>query len=118
VLTAGGDDLTVTDDPFKAAMRQIAGAFAQLEKARLVAKLRGARERRRAATGRKVEGRKSHGELRPEVVELERLLRRRRPKGGRMTLREIGDELARRGFLNERGRPYLPNSIRSMLGKG
>jgi hypothetical protein len=51
------------------------------------------------------------------VVELVRLLRRRRPKGGRMTLREIGDELARRGFLNERGSPYLPNSIRSMLEK-
>ena len=101
----------------KVAMRQIAGTFAQLEKARLVAKLRGARERRRATTGRKVEGRKSHAELRPEVVELVRLLRRKRPKGGRMTLREIGDELARRGFLNERGRPYLPNSIRSMLEK-
>jgi hypothetical protein len=34
-----------TDDPFKLAMRQIAGAFAQLEKARLVGKLRAARER-------------------------------------------------------------------------
>jgi hypothetical protein len=29
---------TVTDDPMKVAMRQIAGTFAQLEKARLVAK--------------------------------------------------------------------------------
>src|SRR3954467_13630844 len=28
VLTAAGDDLTATDDPFKKAMRQIAGAFA------------------------------------------------------------------------------------------
>jgi DNA invertase Pin-like site-specific DNA recombinase len=45
VLTAGGDDLTNTDDHFKVAMRQIAGAFAQLEKARLVAKLRVARTR-------------------------------------------------------------------------
>ena len=35
VLTAAGDDLTATDDPFKKAMRQIAGAFAELEKARL-----------------------------------------------------------------------------------
>jgi DNA invertase Pin-like site-specific DNA recombinase len=43
VLTANGDDLTATDDHFKVAMRQIAGAFAQLEKARLVAKLRHAR---------------------------------------------------------------------------
>jgi hypothetical protein len=39
VLTASGDDLTATDDPFKVAMRRIAGVFAQLEKSRLVAKL-------------------------------------------------------------------------------
>jgi len=39
-------------------MRQIAGTFAQLEKARLVAKV--ARDRKRAATG-KCEGRKSVG---------------------------------------------------------
>src|SRR5215472_16749932 len=44
VLTATGDDLTNTDDPMKVAMRQIAGAFSQLEKARLVAKLKAARE--------------------------------------------------------------------------
>src|SRR3954452_12463821 len=67
VLTASGDDLTNTDDPFKVAMRQIAGAFAQLEKARLVGKLKAARDRKRA-TGVKVEGRKSHAELRPDVV--------------------------------------------------
>ena len=36
VLTASGDDLTATEDPFKIAMRQIAGVFAQPEKARLV----------------------------------------------------------------------------------
>lgn len=42
VLTPSGDDLTVTDDPFKVAMRQIAGVFAQLEKARLVGTVVGA----------------------------------------------------------------------------
>ena len=47
----------------------VAGAFAELEKARLVAKLRGARERKRAESKRvtidgrgKCEGRKSLGE--------------------------------------------------------
>jgi hypothetical protein len=40
VITANGDDLTETDDHMKVAMRQIAGAFSQLEKTRLVAKLR------------------------------------------------------------------------------
>jgi DNA invertase Pin-like site-specific DNA recombinase len=45
VITAAGDDLTDTSDPSRVMMRQIAGAFAQYEKARLVARLRRARER-------------------------------------------------------------------------
>ena len=45
-------------------MRQVAGAFAEYEKARLVAKLRAARDRKRAAGGR-AEGRKGHAALRP-----------------------------------------------------
>ncbi len=45
VLTATGDDLTDSSDPSRMMMRQIAGSFAQYEKARLVAKLRAARER-------------------------------------------------------------------------
>jgi hypothetical protein len=36
-----------------------------------------------------VEGRKSHAELRPELVALVRQLRRRRPKGGQRSLRDI-----------------------------
>jgi DNA invertase Pin-like site-specific DNA recombinase len=58
-LTSPGDDLTETNDLFKIAMRQIAGVFAQREKARLVAKLKAARRRKRA-TGVKVEGRKTY----------------------------------------------------------
>jgi hypothetical protein len=52
----------------------------------VVAKLR---ERKRATTGKKVEGRKSHAELRPEVVALVRQFRRRRPKGGQRSLRDM-----------------------------
>jgi DNA invertase Pin-like site-specific DNA recombinase len=65
VVTASGDDLTNTDDPMKVAMRQIAGTFSQLEKARLVAKLRAARERKKAEGG-KASGRKSYAEARPD----------------------------------------------------
>src|SRR3954468_2727751 len=116
VLTASGDDLTNTDDPLKVAMRQIAGAFAQLEKARLVGKLRAARDRKRA-TGCKVEGRKSHSELRPEVVALAKRLRRASPKTGkRRSMREIAAELAQVGHLNERGKPYGAQSVKLMLG--
>jgi hypothetical protein len=81
----------------------------------VVAKLKGARERKRSLTGEKVEGRKSHAELRPELVALVRQLRRRRPKGGQRSLREISAELAQRGHLNERGRPFSAASINSML---
>jgi DNA invertase Pin-like site-specific DNA recombinase len=66
VLTASGEDLTDTSDPSRVMMRQIAGSFAQYEKTRLVAKLRGARERIRAA-GRKCEGRKSYAESAPRI---------------------------------------------------
>jgi DNA invertase Pin-like site-specific DNA recombinase len=62
LLTAGGDDLTASDDPSRKMMRQIAGAFAEYEKARLVHKLRHARERQRKERG-KCEGRKPHAEL-------------------------------------------------------
>ena len=36
LVTASGDDLTASDDPTRKMMRQIAGAFAEYEKARLV----------------------------------------------------------------------------------
>ena len=51
LLTASGDDLTASDDPTRKMMRQIAGAFAEYEKARLVHKLRHARERQRKERG-------------------------------------------------------------------
>ena len=118
VLTASGDDLTETDDPTKVMMRQVAAAFAQFEKSRLVAKLAVARKRKRQATG-KCEGRKSHAELRPEVVKLVKQLRHvgagRKPKSGIPSLRAVAAELAAAGHMNERGQPYSPKSIAAML---
>ena len=55
VSAARGEmNLTETDDEFKVAMRQIAAVFAELEKKRLVKRLKQARHRNRA-TGIKVE---------------------------------------------------------------
>ena len=96
--------------------RKILGAVSEFDKAMVVAKLKEARDRKRALTGEKVEGRKSHAELRPELVALVRQLRRRRPKGGQRSLREIAAELAQRGHFNERGVPFSAASIASMLG--
>jgi DNA invertase Pin-like site-specific DNA recombinase len=76
VLTANGDDLTDSTDPSRKMMRQIAGAFHEYEKARLVAKLKAARERKRAAAG-KCEGRKSWAGINPDLVREAKRLRRR-----------------------------------------
>jgi DNA invertase Pin-like site-specific DNA recombinase len=115
VLTASGDDLTDSSDPSRVMMRQIAGSFAQYEKTRLVAKLRAARERRRVATG-KCEGRKSWAEINPELVRQAKRLRRRLPKGGQRSLRDVAAELAKLGFVNQRGAEFSAASIASMVG--
>lgn len=114
VLTANGDDLTDTTDPSRVMMRQIAGSFAQYEKARLVIKLRGARERVREAKG-KCEGRKSYAERDPELVLVAKRLHRRSPKGHRRSLREIAIELATMGYSNKSGAPYSASCIKSMV---
>jgi hypothetical protein len=96
-------------------MRQIAGAFAEYEKARFVWKLKQACERKRSAAG-KCEGRKSHAELRPEVVAKAKRQHRASPKTGeRRSLRKISAELERLGYRNERGRPYSAKSVRAMV---
>ena len=110
VLTASGDDLTNTDDPFKVAMRQIAGAFAQLEKARLVAKLKGDRDR----AGVKVEGRKScadePGDGAPRKAPAS--IPGQRP---RRSLRDISRTLAQLGHVASSGKPFDAKSFARMV---
>jgi DNA invertase Pin-like site-specific DNA recombinase len=114
VLTASGDDLTDSSDPSRVMMRQIAGSFAQYEKTRLVAKLRAARERKRQAVG-KCEGRKKWAEMNPELVREAKRLRRRSPKGHQRSLRDVAAELAKLGFVNQRGAEFSASSIASMV---
>jgi DNA invertase Pin-like site-specific DNA recombinase len=111
VLTTNGDDLTVTDDHMKVAMRQIAGTFAQLEKARLVAKLKAARDRKREAVG-KCEGRKSYAEAVPETVALAKELHR-----NGLSYRKISATLAARGHLTRTGKPHVASAVQKMLAE-
>ena len=103
------------DTPTAQLVRQVMGAIAQFEKTSLVAKLRGARQRKRAAVG-KCEGRKSLAEVRPEVVTLARKLRRKRATGKRLSYRDIAAQLALQGHHNGKGNAYHASAIRSMLG--
>jgi DNA invertase Pin-like site-specific DNA recombinase len=116
VFTANGDDLTDSSDPSRKMMRQIAGSFAEYEKARLVSKLAAARKRKREQTG-KCEGRKSWSELNPELVRQARLLRPNSAKGKhRRSLRDVSAELAKLGYLNGRGKPFAASAVQAMLG--
>jgi DNA invertase Pin-like site-specific DNA recombinase len=109
------DAPTYFTDPSPTAelVRQILGAVSQFEKAALVAKLRHARDAKRAATGR-CEGRKA---VPAEVIVHARRLARRNPKtGARRSLRSIAGELAKLGHVGPSGMPYHAGSIRHMLG--
>lgn len=115
VLTSHGDDLTDSDDEFRVAMRQVMGIFSQLERTRLVKKLAAARGRKRAG-GAKVEGRKAHHEIRPDVVREAKRLHRASPLNGkRRSLRRIAAELAAAGHLNESGKPFTAAAVKSMV---
>jgi DNA invertase Pin-like site-specific DNA recombinase len=114
IIPASAPDFFTEDTPTAILVRQVLGAIAQFEKASAVAKLAAARKRKREREGR-CEGRKPLAQTRPEVVALVRKLRRRKPKAGQLSLRGVSNELAARGFLNERGKPYAAKSIASML---
>ena len=116
VVTASGEDLTNTDDPAKVMMRQVAAAFAQYEKARLVAKLRGARDRASEHLGRRVEGQKGYADTNPELVREAKRLARRSPKtGARRSLREIAAELAVAGHVTGSGKPFSASQVQRLL---
>lgn len=109
VLTANGDDLTETNDHMKVAMRQIAGTFAQLEKARLVAKLKAARDRKRETEGR-CEGRKPYAESAPETVALAKHLH-----ADGLSYRKISAALAAQGHVTARGKPHVASAVQKMV---
>lgn len=118
VLASNGDNLTETDDPAKVMMRQVAAAFAQYEKSRLVSKLKDARERKRIANNGRCEGRKPVPEA---AVKAARRLARKNPKTGeRRSLRAIATALADAGHTvivrgEPSNKPYGPESIKRML---
>ncbi|WP_422010397.1 recombinase family protein [Reyranella sp.] len=110
------DAPTYFTDPSPTAemVRQILGAVSQFEKAGIVAKLRHARERKRADTGR-CEGRKP---VPAEVISEARRLARKSPKTGKTrSLRAIAAELARLGHFGPSGGPYHAASVSHMLAQ-
>ena len=98
----------VDDTPTAVLIRQILGAVAEFDKALTVAKLRGARERKKAATG-KCEGRKSWAEMDPEMVKVAKQLR----QAGK-SLNAVREALANQGFVSSTGKPFTRSVVSRM----
>lgn len=110
------ETFVATDDPMVEAVRQMLGVMAQLEKAMTVAKLKGARDRASAAAGKRIEGRKGYGELRPDLVREAKRLARKNSKTGKVrSLRDIADELAAMGHTTAAGRAFSASQVKRLV---
>lgn len=109
LVPTSAPDFFTTDTPTAVLVRQVLGAISQIEKASLVAKLRAAREHKKAAGGRG-SGRFTYAMKVPEVVALVRELH-----GQRQSLRQISKTLAAQGHLTGGGKPYTATAVQKML---
>jgi len=110
LISAAEPDL-LKDDPTRKLMRQVFGAIAEYEKTMIVVKLRAARERKRARTGR-CEGRKPFGFYPGENRTIERMRTLRRDGAG---YQRIAEALDSEGLPTRKGSPWQPASVRRIL---
>jgi DNA invertase Pin-like site-specific DNA recombinase len=111
LIAADSPDTFVDDGPTATMVRQILGAVSQFEKAGLVAKLKAARDRKRAETG-KCGGRKTYAERDPAMVTMARSLTKRG-----LSLRLVAIELEKAGHVQDNGKQYSAVAVMRMIKK-
>ncbi len=119
IEAASGNVLTADNaDPTKVLIRQILGAVAEFDRRVTVAKLRAARLRKKARTGR-CEGRRPYGVEagEAEVVGKIKALRRKPTKGKRLSYDEIASQLNSEGIPTRNGGPWRASTIGQILGR-
>jgi DNA invertase Pin-like site-specific DNA recombinase len=118
LVAADSPNSFLDDTPTANLIRQILGAVAEFEKAALVAKLKGARDRASAIAGHRIEGQKGYAETNPEMVrEAKRLARKSPRNGAARSLREIARELAALGFTTANGAEFSPSQVQRLVGR-
>jgi len=115
LIAADSPESFLDDTPTAVLIRQVLGAVSQFEKAMVVTKLRGARERKKRETKQKVEGRKNYSEINLEMVTLAKKLHRYPVNGKRRSLREIANELANAGHVTSTGKPFAAAAVAKMV---
>ena len=114
LVPANSPDHFTDETPTAILVQQILGAISQFEKTQMVRKLRVARERKRAETGR-CEGRKP---VPTDVVTMARKLHRKNRKTGqRRSLRQIAATLAEAGHVGPSGKAYGAESVKRMISR-
>ena len=124
LIAADSPSAFLDDGPTSRLIRQILGAVSEFDKAMTVAKLKGARERKRKAKGW-CEGGLPLGQRYPDAIAAAKKLHRRHPKTGkRRSLRQISAALAKQGHLmtakyrcTDQPRPFNAATIQAMLAK-
>lgn len=101
------------DDPSRKLMRQVFGAIAEYEKTMIVMKLRGARNRQKAKTGR-CEGRKPYGHYPGEKRVVERM-RELRSEG--VAFDKLAERLTVEGFKTRKGTAWHGFSVQRILAR-
>jgi DNA invertase Pin-like site-specific DNA recombinase len=113
LIAADSPDAFLDETPTAVMIRQILGSVSQFEKAMLVAKLKGARDRKKAATG-KCGGRKTYAERDGEMVAFAKKLARYPINGRRRSLRDVAAELEVAGHTSN-GKRYTATAVSRMI---
>jgi len=101
-----------SSDPSRVLIRQIFGALAQYDRAMIVLKLRGARQRKRLRTG-KGEGRDAFGQKHGEQAVLDEMLR----LAVKYIPHDVAYHLNQQGLPTRSGKPWLPSVVRKILAR-
>lgn len=110
VISVAEPDLC-SDDPSRKMMRQIFGAIAEYDRAMIVLKLRGARQRKKAKDGR-CEGAKAFGTSDNHRPTVERILSLR---SAGMAVDTIAETLNVEGLKSKTGGKWYGSSVRNVL---
>jgi DNA invertase Pin-like site-specific DNA recombinase len=109
LIAADAPNSFLDDTPTSVFIRQVLAAVQQLDRTMTVAKLRGARQRKKA-TGVKVDGRKSYAEKVPATVARAKALR-----AAGMTLKQVTQQMTIEGFRTASGAPYQMSAVGRMI---
>ena len=118
LIPVDAPDYFTGDSPSLNMIRQILGAVSEFEKSNLVSKLRGARERMKAKTG-KCEGRKNLKELMGDTTFISMIKQVKSLRKHTKTYASIAGVLASKGYVQpQTGRPFNQSQIMRLIKRG